>query len=300
MPYPKKEIEYDIKPHDTAPRDPVTGIVTKPGFVSWIRDGVSAYRRGYPVVAKEIQAERGQVNIARVISNFIDTMRLLVSSALRLPLKNVTKASDVERGEIWCDADLIKYRANIQAELIETLEKMSNKGKPNGYAPLDSAGAIPISCLPNVVETKDRCGVANGYAPLDGNAKVALAYLPQVLELTTNKGVANGYAPLDESSLIPREHLKLRMTTISSNTQLSLSYHIYLCNASSNAIIISLPTSATVTGQCFVIKKIDDTTNSVTIQANGTETIDGQSSIALTSQWSFVRIASTGQGWIII
>ena len=300
MPYPKKDIDYDFKPHDTAPRDPVTGAVTKQGFVSWIRDGLPVYRRGYPAVSRDVQVRGGEVNIPRLVTNFIEVVRHFVSNAFRLPLKHVGNVNEVERGEMWCDGDGIKYRPNVAADVIETVERMSNKGQPNGYAPLDSAGTIPLSHLPNVVETKDRLGQPNGYAPLDGNARVPLDKLPSTVEVTTHKGQANGYAPLDSETLIPRAHLRHRITTVTGNTNLSLDYHVYLCDASSAALSVFLPTSSSVTGHYFVIKKVDSSTNAVAVVPNGSETIDGQTSVSLAAQWNSIWIMSTGNGWIIM
>jgi hypothetical protein len=59
-------------------------------------------------------------------------------------------------------------------------------------------------------------------------------------------------------------------------------------NAATNAISYTLPTT-TSAGMIYTIKKIDASTNAVTIQG----TIDGQTNYVLTSQWKYVSLVST-------
>lgn len=58
-----------------------------------------------------------------------------------------------------------------------------------------------------------------------------------------------------------------------------------LVDASAGAVTITLPPAAG-TGQYYRIKKIDDTGNVVTIQADGSDLIDDSISVALIDQWS--------------
>jgi hypothetical protein len=94
--------------------------------------------------------------------------------------------------------------------------------------------------------------------------------------------------------------LATKITTITANTTLNNTYHIILANASSGAITITLPSAPNCTGRQYIIKKIDSSTNAVIIMPQSGQTIDGQSSINLTTQNDLRRIVSSGTNWYII
>ncbi len=73
--------------------------------------------------------------------------------------------------------------------------------------------------------------------------------------------------------------------------------HTNLCDCTSNAITVNLPAASA--GQTFVIKKIDSSSNTVTIAANGSETIDGSASITLIAEDEAVTLVSDGSNWHI-
>jgi len=73
---------------------------------------------------------------------------------------------------------------------------------------------------------------------------------------------------------------------------------VVLGDASSGPIDVQLPSP--VDGQLVTVKKIDSSQNGVTITTPGVETIDGQSSITLTSQFSTRETVSDGNNYFII
>lgn len=75
-----------------------------------------------------------------------------------------------------------------------------------------------------------------------------------------------------------------------------------LCDCTSNAITLNLPAAAGtgVKGRIYNCKKIDATANAMTIDANASETIDGATTQATTTQWTNIRIQSNGTNWNII
>ena len=73
-----------------------------------------------------------------------------------------------------------------------------------------------------------------------------------------------------------------------------------LVNAASSAITVNLPTAVGNTGMVFTIKKIDSSSNAVTIDASSTQTIDGGLTYVLTLQNEYVEIVSDGSNWHII
>ena len=100
--------------------------------------------------------------------------------------------------------------------------------------------------------------------------------------------------------------LALPIATKTADATLSLAEHTVLANAASGAITLALPTAAsaynstTGVGQIYTIKKIDSSANTVTVDGNGSETIDGAATQVLAAQWAVVRIQSNGSAWYII
>jgi len=91
-----------------------------------------------------------------------------------------------------------------------------------------------------------------------------------------------------------------KVTTITANTTLDNTYHVVLADATNGVITITLPSASTCSGRQYVIKKIDSSTNAVTITPQTGQTIDGQTNISITSQNDLRRIVSNGTNWYII
>ena len=71
-------------------------------------------------------------------------------------------------------------------------------------------------------------------------------------------------------------------------------------DASGGARTVSLYTASGNTGRTIRVKKIDSNANAVTIAANGAETIDGYSTLALYVQHDFADLISDGTNWVIV
>lgn len=72
------------------------------------------------------------------------------------------------------------------------------------------------------------------------------------------------------------------------------------CDATGGDINISLPAAATATGKIFIIKKEDITTNFVTIDPFGAETIDGRTTFRFRNPQQAMMVQSTGATWKIL
>jgi hypothetical protein len=73
-----------------------------------------------------------------------------------------------------------------------------------------------------------------------------------------------------------------------------------LVDATGGNRTITLPTAASQPGMILHIKKIDASGNSVTIDGNGSETIDGATTKATTTQYAGWTIQSDGSAWYIL
>lgn len=87
------------------------------------------------------------------------------------------------------------------------------------------------------------------------------------------------------------------VTVVADYTVLEINEIIWV-DASAGPVIITLFPSATIQGQEFIVEKIDDTTNAVTVAGDG-ETVNGDPSFDLLLQYESVQPRSTGAGYLI-
>ncbi len=88
-----------------------------------------------------------------------------------------------------------------------------------------------------------------------------------------------------------------------SSTTLTAFSHVALVDATAGAVVITLPPLADLAGGVRIaIKKIDDSANTASVTGDGTETIDGESSIAIAVRYECVVIAAdvNSAGWSLI
>ena len=90
------------------------------------------------------------------------------------------------------------------------------------------------------------------------------------------------------------------ITTVTGDTTLNKTYHTVLVDATGGNRIITLPPASTSNHRIFVIIKIDISANTVTIDANSSETINGAPNQVLSSQWEKVMIQCNGTEWFIV
>ena len=75
---------------------------------------------------------------------------------------------------------------------------------------------------------------------------------------------------------------------------------IILCDASGGSFTITLPTAVGRKGRQFIIKKIDSSGNTVTIDGDGSETIDESTTVVISIQNESKTVAADGtEYWII-
>ena len=72
-----------------------------------------------------------------------------------------------------------------------------------------------------------------------------------------------------------------------------------LCNAAGGAITVNLPAAVSNSDRIMFIKKTDSSTNAITIDANASETIDGDLTKLLNVQYEAIPIVCDGSNWFI-
>lgn len=83
-------------------------------------------------------------------------------------------------------------------------------------------------------------------------------------------------------------------------TVVILSDYVLLGDATAGPVTVTLPSAASLEGRTLIIKKIDSTLDTVTIAANGGETIDGEATQVIYTQYTSKTIVSDGTEWWII
>ncbi len=74
---------------------------------------------------------------------------------------------------------------------------------------------------------------------------------------------------------------------------------VFVVDASSGPITVTLPV-ATPNGFRIHVKKIDPTANAVTVDADGTDTIDGSLTAVISGQNDSIPINSDGTNWVLL
>jgi hypothetical protein len=99
---------------------------------------------------------------------------------------------------------------------------------------------------------------------------------------------------------IPSASIDYTTTTITANATLSdiSGLVTVLCDCTSGNITISLPT-AVGNQAAFNIKKIDSSSNTVTIDPDSSETIDGAATVTIYDDDDFVQVQSDNSNWVI-
>ena len=75
--------------------------------------------------------------------------------------------------------------------------------------------------------------------------------------------------------------------------------HTIFVNATSTNIDVTLPTAANIGGRQYIIKRVDTAGTAVSIQTDGSETIDGASSAAMTDKRSVIVQSDNSNWWIV-
>lgn len=93
----------------------------------------------------------------------------------------------------------------------------------------------------------------------------------------------------------------LKYNTISkAETYTASDESVILVDASSGAVTINLPAASGLSGREYIITKTDSSVNNVLIDANSSETINGNSIFYLAVQYEKITLICTGSEWIVV
>lgn len=92
----------------------------------------------------------------------------------------------------------------------------------------------------------------------------------------------------------------LTVTDVTNTYVVLLTDAVIFCDASGGAFSVSLPTAAGNDGKRYYIKKTDSSANAVTIDADGSETIDDSLAAIIDRQYDSLTLVSDGTEWWIV
>lgn len=99
---------------------------------------------------------------------------------------------------------------------------------------------------------------------------------------------------------LPATSLSTPSGTVTGSYTVQSSDYLILANAASGAVTINLPAASLSKGRTLLVKKIDSSANTVTIDPNGAELIDGLATYATAIQNLTIMIVCNGTAWYIV
>lgn len=112
--------------------------------------------------------------------------------------------------------------------------------------------------------------------------------------------LSSGLNIIGNGELTLQVGLKVPLKTLSAAGTLTSVDHIVLCDATNGGFTVSLPAASNSASRVYHIKKIDSTGSVITVDPNASETIDGSSTLSISTQYESYNIISTGTDWYII
>lgn len=100
-------------------------------------------------------------------------------------------------------------------------------------------------------------------------------------------------------SLVVVGSLSLAVATITAATTLNATHHVVLCGGTTS-YTVTLPTAVGIAGRMYQIKKNSTSAYTLTIGTTSSQTIDGSTSLAFTTQYNNYVVISDGANWSIL
>lgn len=127
-----------------------------------------------------------------------------------------------------------------------------------------------------------------------GSLNTTTGTVSDTLDVFNSLSVGN-YGSINGSQIVTQATQTITPTTTKTAAYTADNRDCVLCDASGGAFTVTLPSVAT--DVYTTVKKIDSSTNAVTVASPNTETIDGASSVSLASQYDSVTVTSDGTNY---
>jgi hypothetical protein len=164
--------------------------------------------------------------------------------------------------------------------------------------PLVAKGAAGQTA--NLQEWQSSCGKNLGFITHNGSVGLGVTSPATKLcvsgKMHASCGLGLGTTNI-KTTLALHGSLSMKARTVSTCTTMTTSDFAILANASTKAVIVTLPpanTPGACNGMIVFVKKIDSSANAVDVTAAGSDTIENVSSAPLTSQYASLTLLSNG------
>lgn len=275
------------------------------------RSTIGAWERGIELLSDSIRARAGIVNIDSAVVkiqpkvNVYDTIfriRDAVNDGFYVARKN--------------DADYFRaYARNFTSTNLSTV---------NGVGTVFDANAGSVVQFQNNVKqvgNQQRLFLKRSYAFTDADPNNSIGvdidndtlstgvypfldsskFNPLVVKFTNHSGATTEKLKVRaDGQTIINGGLSWNIRTITSNATADPNDGTILVDASGGNVTVTLPAAASFPGRILVVKKIDSSGNSVTIDGNASETIDGSLTKSTSTQWTTYMVQSNGTSIFII
>jgi len=140
----------------------------------------------------------------------------------------------------------------------------------------------------------------DNYVGLKGPNNVAVGSSPSVIwELPEADGNASDVLTTDGAGIMSFQHPTHReITSVSANTNIELTHGVVTVDTTGGDRTMTLPTAASATGVSFTFVK-EVAANTLLITGDGSETINGSTTLDWTPQYSNPTVTSDGTEWFI-
>lgn len=187
-----------------------------------------------------------------------------------------------------CQADILQFYNYAEASNSHVLHALLSKGwlsltktQSYKYAPVEP---IQQDELDKKIDNLKITDLADVNGSLSGNSGKHL----QVNSSETGFEIAGGQDGVELINVNSTPH------------NIDDEVDVILVDASNENITINLRKAANDSGRILHVKKIDSSSNSVIVEGNGSETIDGDASKYISSQYKSFTIVSDGSNWFIL
>lgn len=154
---------------------------------------------------------------------------------------------------------------------------------------------IAGSSLPAISAARSPATIRIPHRPGGGRAEIRVQTILKggAISLISESPVVAGPIPTSPYSG------ELGFSVAAKTTTFTVGRHetAFLCDATAGAITANLPPAASSLGRVIVAKKVDASGNAVTLDGNGSETIDGATTLALPAQWDKATLVCDGAAW---
>lgn len=241
----------------------------------------------------------------------------------------IQSKGDISKSVSSIQASLEERMKSLEKELfdsideIETLKKSPPGGIPKGL--IEKINSYVVQRSVSIPVTTDQGGLGTTVRPTTGQVPVGNAdgtYTPGTVSGSAHIIQEEGVSLTSRSKLnfigaavtatddagndatkitITASSASLTVTSTSATPYSAVADEVVLMDATAGAKTVNLVAAATAgSGGSLYVKKVDTSTNTVTIDGNGAETIDGSLTYVITTPYDSIRVISDGSNWSII